>query len=222
MSKTTSRRKVLKIAAGGGIAAGLGLTMRPGNETSAAAQNFGSQAHHGHGPRHKRVRGPFASATVAFGQWAANPEAPLDRHPNLAPLDRNGHLLIPDEVTIEAGGVVQFLVAGAHQIAIYDHGTRPDDINTNLLIPPFPGGPPILIDDPRKRIYRGLNFVTLPILSVPPPLLPPPASPQFLTDRLEVVQFPKPGNYLVICTIVFHFMPAPGEFEMYGYVRVHP
>jgi hypothetical protein len=59
-----------------------------------------------------------------------------------------------------------------------------------------------------------------PLLSRPPAPLPPPASPQYLTDRVEAVQFPEPGNYLVICTIVFHFMPAPGEFEMFGYVKV--
>jgi hypothetical protein len=39
---------------------------------------------------------------------------------------------------------------------------------------------------------------------------------------VEAVLFPNPGNYLVICTIVFHFMPMPGEFEMYGRVRVVP
>jgi plastocyanin len=221
MSKSTSRRNLLKIAAGGGIAAGLGMSMKSGSEAKPTPQS-GEHGNHGHKPN--RIRGPLSSATVSFGAWAADPEDPLDRNPNLAPLDRNVHLLIPDEVTIQAGGVVQFIVQGAHQIAVYDHGTRPDDIGTtaDFLVPPAAGGPAILINDPRKRIYRGLDFSTLPTLGIPPAFAPPPASPQFLTDRVEAVLFPNPGNYLVICTIVFHFMPMPGEFEMYGRVRVVP
>ena len=218
MSKATSRRNLLKIAAGGGIAAGLGMSMKPASEAKPTEQ----WGHGGHEKKHRRVRGPLSNATVNFGVWAADPLEPLDRSPNLAPLNRNVHLLVPDEVTIQSEGVVSFIVQGAHQIAIYDHGTRPDDIRTTpeYLVPPAAGGPPILINDPRKRIYRGLDFSTLPLLGLPPTAAPPPASPQFLTDRVEAVQFPRPGNYLVICTIVFHFMPAPGEFEMYGYVRV--
>jgi len=220
MSKTTSRRNLLKIAAGGGIAAGLGMSMKSASEAKPIAQWGPQWGHGGHGKKHRRVRGALSTATVTFGAWAADIEEPLDRSPNLAPLNRNVHLLIPDEVTIQSEGVVNFIVQGAHQIAIYDHGTRPDDIDTTLLVPPAAGGPPILINDPKNRIYRGVDFSTLPNYSVPPPALPPPASPQFVTDRVEAVQFPRPGNYLVICTIVFHFMPAPGEFEMFGYVRV--
>ena len=225
MSKTTSRRSLLKIAAGGGIAAGLGMSMKAGSEAKPIPQ-WGPQWGHGsHHKKPKRRRGPLSTATVTFGAWAAEIEEPLDRSPNLAPLDRNVHLLIPDEVTIQSDGVVNFIVQGAHQIAIYDHGTRPDDIDTTLLVRPAavpPAVPPFLIDDPKNRVYRGVDFSTLPLYSVPPPALPPPASPQFVTDRVEAVQFPRPGNYLVICTIVFHFMPAPGEFEMFGYVRVVP
>jgi hypothetical protein len=223
MSKSTSRRNLLKIAAGGGIAAGLGMSMKSGSEAKPAPQ-WGWGEHGSHGRKPNRIRGPLSSATVSFGVWAADPDEPLDRSPNLAPLDRNVHMLVPDEVTIQAGGVVQFIVQGAHQIAIYDHGTRPDDIRTTpeYLVSPAAGGPPILINDPRKRVYRGLDFSTLPQLSIPPTPAPPPASPQFLTDRVEAVLFPNPGNYLVICAIVFHFMPMPGEFEMYGRVRVVP
>jgi hypothetical protein len=175
------------------------------------------------------LSGPLASATVSFGLWAADPDAatPLDRHPNRGPLDRNEHMLVPDEVTVQAGGVVNFIIGGAHQIVIYDHGTRPEDIRTSaaFLISPAAGGPPILINDPRKRIYRGQDPTAQPTLRIPPAPAPPPPSPPsppFIIDRVEVVQFPKPGTYLVICGIVFHFTPAPGVFEMFGYVRVLP
>ena len=42
-----------------------------------------------------------------------------------------------------------------------------------------------------------------------------------MQDRVEVVRFPQPGRYLVICGVLPHFFdPATGEFIMYGYVRV--
>ena len=83
----------------------------------------------------------------------------------------------------------------------YDKRTRLSDINTSLLVAPTgPGNiPPILINDPNNRIYRGLD----------PSLLP--------QDRVEVVQFDEPGLYLVICGVLPHFREG-----MYGFVRVLP
>ena len=209
MSKT-SRRNLLKVAAGGGVGAGLGWALAEAGGTPVAA----SEAAGAH--QHSPVSGPLATAFVSFGQWPTDP--PLDRHPNLAPLDRNGHQVIPNEVTIKAGGTVNFIIAGAHQIIVYDDGIEPGQINTGALVPPAGGGPPVLINDPRGRLYRGLDPSVLPHLSIPPPALPPPASPQFLTDRVEVVHFPNPGKFLVICGIVFHF----ANDDMYGWVRVLP
>jgi hypothetical protein len=120
-------------------------------------------------------------------------------------------------VTIQAGGSVNFIIAGAHQIIVYGHRTQPEDIDTSQLVPPAAGGAPILIDDPKNRIYRGLDFSTLPLLSIPPDP-PAPLTPPFLMDRVEVVNFPKPGTYLVICGIVFHFV----NDGMFGFVRVVP
>ncbi|MCI0621807.1 MAG: twin-arginine translocation signal domain-containing protein, partial [Acidobacteria bacterium] len=104
--------------------------------------------------QHRPLSGPLASATVSFGQWSA---APLDRFPNVsAPVVRNQHQLIPNEVTIKAGGAVNFIVAGFHNIIVYDDGTQPTDINVNSTVPPTAGGPP-LINDTNNRIYRGLD-----------------------------------------------------------------
>jgi hypothetical protein len=212
MSKTT-RRNVLKAVAGGGLAAGVGLALKPGSAPGAATPSPEERGH-----RHSRINGPLASATVSFGQWPTDP--PLDRSPNLSPLNRNVHQLVPNEVTIQAGGSVNFIIAGAHQVIVYGNRTQPEDIDTSLLVPPAaapPGSPPILINDPKNRIYRGLDFSTLPLLSIPPN--PPNAlTPPFLMDRVEVVNFPKPGIYLVICGVVFHFV----NDEMFGYVRVLP
>ena len=45
------------------------------------------------------------------------------------------------------------------------------------------------------------------------PVPPAPVSP--LRDRVEVIHFPNPGLYLVICGVLPHF-----EEGMYGWVRV--
>ncbi|HEX4946342.1 MAG TPA: twin-arginine translocation signal domain-containing protein [Blastocatellia bacterium] len=188
MSKTT-RRSLLKGATASSVAVGLSLTAKP----NAATAGIDTDKEHQHTP----VNGPMANATVSFGQWSTDP--PLDRFPNLgAPAKPNGHQLIPHEVTIKAGGTVNFIIAGFHHILVYDDGTQPTDINADLLVPG--STPPGLIDDPNNRIYRGLD---------------PRAFPQ---DRVEVVQFPKRGRYLVICGVRPHFV----NDEMYGWVRVLP
>jgi len=205
----TSRRNLLKAAAAGGLSvAGIGMALKPGATTKAAGA-------HSHEP----VDGPFATATVTFGSWPTDP--PLDRNrDNPSPLGRNVHQLIPNEVSIQAGGTVSFIIGGAHQVVVYDNGIKPENIGTtpDFLVSPASGGAAILINDPRHRIYRGLDFTTLPILGIPPAPAPPPASPPFLTDRVEVVHFSKPGRYLVICGIVFHFV----NDKMFGYVNVLP
>jgi plastocyanin len=142
------------------------------------------------------IDGPRSNATVSFGAWMTSPS--LDRFPNSSPPPTNHHELIPNEVTIKAGGSVNFILGGFHNVAIYDDGTQPTDINTGILVAPTNGGPP-LIADPANRIYRGLDPSMQPV------------------DRVEVVHFPEPGRYLVICAVLPHFNQA-----MYGYVRVLP
>jgi plastocyanin len=138
------------------------------------------------------------SATVSFGAWKTSPA--LDRFPNSSPtMTANLFALSPKRVTIKTGGTVNFIISGFHQVIVYDRRTKLSDINTNLRIAPTgPGGfPPILIDDPNNRIYRGLD----------PSLLP--------QDRVEVVHFDEPGLYLVICGVLPHFQQG-----QWGYVRV--
>jgi plastocyanin len=160
---------------------------------------------------HRALTGPLASATVSFGGWPVGTVAvPLDRTVTpLAPVARNVHALLPQEVTIKEGGTVNFILAGFHQVVVYAPGTKPGDINTTLLLP-IPGAPAAvgLINDPENRIYRGLD----PRLLSPAP----PASPNLLSqDRSEVVGFATRGTYLVICAVNVHF--ADG---MFGWVRV--
>lgn len=153
------------------------------------------------GHQHAAVAGPLANATVSFGQWAASAAAPLDRFPNFsAPVRPNGHQLIPHEVTIKAGGTVNFVIAGFHLVLVYDDGTEPGDIDTSLTIPPTNQPAPPLINDPDRRIYRGLD---------------PSLQPQ---DRVEVVQFHESGRYLAMCGVLPHF----ANDGMYGFVVVLP
>jgi hypothetical protein len=147
----------------------------------------------GQGHSHQRVDDPNANATVSFGHWQQ-----FDRFPNNNDRTRNGHQLIPYAAKIKAGGTVNFIIAGFHQVIVYDNGTKPEDVNATLTVPvTAPPGPP-LINDPTSRIYRGLD---------------PSLNPQ---DRVEVVHFPNKGVYLVICGVQPHFV----NDQVYGFVRV--
>ena len=149
-------------------------------------------------PSAMAIDGPLANATVSFGQWQTDP--PLDRFPNSSPRLRNEHQLIPNEVIIKAGGAVNFILGGFHQILVYDDGTQPGDfdaVNTPT-ISPTAQQMPLLINEDTNRIYRGLD---------------PSLQPQ---DRVEVVFFPNPGTYLVICAVHPHFF----NDGMFGFVKV--
>jgi hypothetical protein len=236
VTKTTSRRNLIKAAAVGSVAAGLGLKSHAATRAEGAAQNPNDHEHH-LGP----VDGPYASATVSFGAFPADPDNIMDRSPNRSPNNRNVHLLIPHEVTIKEGGTVNFLITGFHWLAIYDDGTLPSDITVDYV-----NASGFLIDDPNRRIYRGLNPGSLNLLTPDQPNLVAPFAPvvlqaipanpgatppttgtlaQYLLgvrDRTEVVAFPKRGRYLAICLVRPHFSPAPGQFDMFGHIKVIP
>jgi plastocyanin len=164
-------------------------------------------AHEHEDHQHEEATGPLASATVSFGQWQTTP--PFDRFPNINNRNRNQHQLIPYEVTIRAGGSVNFIIAGFHHIVVYGNGTRPEDINVASTIVPSVGMPdPLLINDPVNRVYRGLD---------PSVFRPASGVGYVIQDRVEVVHFHEPGLYLVICGVLVHFNDG-----MIGYVRVLP
>ncbi len=80
------------------------------------------------------IKGPLSNATVSFGSWMTSP--PLDRFPNASPRQANHHELIPQVARIKAGGTVNFIIAGFHQVIVYDDGTHPGDIDTSLTVAP--------------------------------------------------------------------------------------
>ena len=150
-------------------------------------------------PVARALEGRLANATVSFGAWHTEP--PVDRFPDVSPPPGNRHQLIPAHVIIPAGGTINFIISGLHQVIVYDDGTRPKDIDVEKTTTTTgtPAGVP-LIDDPANRLYRG-----------PDPSLYP-------FDRVEVVSFPKAGVYLVICGVLPHFV----EDDMFGFVTVLP
>ena len=208
MAKTT-RRNLLKVAAAGGVSAALGVAIK--TETRAQQSSDVPEDAQSHGNHDRPISGPLAQATVSFGQYPA--DSTVDRMKVANPGNRNVHQLIPNEVKIQAGGTVDFIIEGFHQVVVYDNGTQPGDINV-ALAPPAPLA--ALIDDPNHRIYRGLSPAGVPANFFGPgvPAAAIAAPPQ---DRIEAVNFPKPGTYLVICAVRGHFVDG-----MFGFVRVLP
>ena len=181
------RLRLSILCAAAGLAVGLGTYLVLANNQHAHKMSVSAAS---------ADNGPLSNATVSFGSWMT----PLDRFTVPPPPSANHHELIPQIATIKAGGTVNFIISGLHNVIVYDNGTQPGDIDTSLLTPPAPPLPR-LIDDPDGRIYRGPD---------PRALLP-------TLDRVEVVHFANPGTYLVICGVLPHFNQG-----MFGFVTVLP
>jgi hypothetical protein len=91
------------------------------------------------------------------------------------------HVMLPNDVEINQGGVAHFLVAGFHQPSVYKPGTKPEDI-----VVPTTG---TSINDPNNRFYLGI-----PPAGGPPPSTAPTPTPadtrSNAQNRAESVGFP--------------------------------
>ena len=123
------------------------------------------------------------SVTVSFGA-GLNTTGPANHH------------ILPNVIKVKSGGVVNFVVAGFHQVFVYNPGTTPKDI-----VVPASG---TFINDLTNIYYQGLS----PAGSPPPGL----ANTQ---NRVESVFFDQPGKYLVICNVTSHFRNG-----MFSFVKV--
>lgn len=142
--------------------------------------------------------GLFGSPSVSFGAWLADRDEPTDRFMDDPPMGGgNVDQVIPKVVMIKRGGAVNFNIAGLHNLTVYDDGKKPEDVVQGVPLPGRAGG---IIDDPNGRIFWGQD----------------PNRDDVPRDRVEVVKFPKPGLYLVICAVVNHF----NREDMWGYVKV--
>jgi len=123
------------------------------------------------------------SVTVAFGT-------------GLNTAGAANHHVLPEIIRIKSGGVVNFAVAGFHQIFVYQPGTTAADIHV-----PDTG---TFINDLANLYYTGLS-----------PVGPPPTGLSNAQNRVESVSFSEPGTYLVICNVRSHFLNG-----MIAYVEV--
>jgi hypothetical protein len=112
------------------------------------------------------------------------------------------HHVLPQTIHVKAGGVVNFAVAGFHQIFVYQPGRGPEDI-----VVPAAG---TFINDTTGLYYEGI----LPA-GGPPPGIPATLNRSNAENRMESVSFFEPGTYLVICNVRRHFLDG-----MYAIVEV--
>jgi plastocyanin len=132
-------------------------------------------------------RNKRTSVTVAFGT-------------GLNTAGAANHHVLPTTIDVKAGGVVNFVVAGFHQIFVYLPGTTPGDI----VVPAFP--PNLFINDFANLYYMGINPANAANPTGANPATP--ANPAILSNlqnRVEPVAFQEPGLYLVICNVTPHF-----------------
>jgi hypothetical protein len=143
-------------------------------------------------------------ATMRFGRPDMNGFSQMS--PNALQHTQGGHAVdrvFPGTVVIRAGETVAFESFPVHQIAVYAPGTAPGDIRTDAehladAVTPWGVFPDVLIDDPTNRL------AVSPISFEPMTWSPAPGT------------FAKPGRYLVLCTLVWHYV----ETRMYGWVEV--
>lgn len=152
-----------------------------------------------------------SSVTASFGRGL---------NTALPPGNPVNHAVLPKRIEVKVGGVVDFGVAGFHDIVIFKPGTTLEDLNDGtgqlplfppvFVIPPdptvaLPAGSAFLAD---SIYYRGINPAGGPLAT------PNVASPSNATNRSEPVTFSEPGTYLVICNVRPHLLDG-----MYAYVR---
>ena len=135
------------------------------------------------------------SATVSFGAGLNTAQ----------PGNAANHHVLPNTIEIKAGGVVNFAVAGFHQIVVYQPGIEREDI----VLPAFP--PNLFVNDKLASAY----YVGINPDDQNPGTPPTPAVRYNGENRIESVSFSQPGVYLVICNVTPHLRDG-----MYAYVKV--
>ena len=159
-------------------------TLRALSAVAVAAVVFFQASDRARADDHDHSGGRSVSVTVSFGAGLNTAQ----------PGNAANHHVLPRTISIKTGGVVNFAVAGFHQIFIYQPGKEADDVVPNA------SPTALFIDDLSDLYYRGI----LPA-GGPPPGIPVTTNPSNAVNRLESVSFSKPGRYLVICNVAPHF-----------------
>jgi hypothetical protein len=185
------------------LAAGLAVPIVGASADKAS----GEQDHGGHGGGDGAEHRKAKTVVVNFGHWGPTVENPFDRFSinGSDPSDRtrNVHQITPNPIKVHVGDTVSFLISGLHNPQIFGPGTLPGDIDVNNVV-----GAPAIINDPRNRVFRGLDPRVLNAATT-------------IQDRAESVSAPNvPGRYLVICGVKVHFVDAAGNFIMFAFMDV--
>ena len=134
------------------------------------------------------------SVTVAFGAGLNTAQ----------PGNAANHHILPHEIKLRKGGVVNFVVAGFHQVVVY----RPGVTQAGIALPP---ASTLFINfDLPNALYVGIAPA-----GGPPPATPATSNPSNAGNRVESVSFVDAGDYLVICNVRPHFVDG-----MWAIVRV--
>jgi plastocyanin len=125
------------------------------------------------------------SVTVSFGAGLNTAQ----------PGNAANHHVLPSQIRVRKGGVVNFVVGGFHQLIVYKPGvTQP-----GVALPP--AGTLFINFDLPNALYVGIAPA-----GGPPPGTAATANPSNAGNRVESVSFAEPGDYLVICNVRPHFV----------------
>jgi plastocyanin len=153
-----------------------------------------------------------SQATASFGRGlnTAQPGNPVN------------HAVLPRVIKIKAGGVVDFAVAGFHDVIVFKPGFSLEQLVQAgggeypstpplFVIPPDPAAPlPAAISFLADSIYyRGINPAGGPLATAVT------GNPVNGSNRTEPVAFLERGLYLVICNVRPHLLDG-----MHAYVKV--
>jgi plastocyanin len=128
-----------------------------------------------------------SSVTVSFGVGLNTAQ----------PGNSVNHHVLPSLIKVKTGGVVNFVVAGFHQIIVFQPG-----VVTGQIVVPATG---LFIFEPSPPTSLPTLYVGLRTAGGPPPGTPATAEPANASNRVESVSFPAAGDYLVICNVVPHY-----------------
>ena len=137
---------------------------------------------------HEHVDNALASVTVSFGAGLNTAQ----------PGNAANHHILPREIKVNKAGVVNFVVAGFHQIIVFAPGV----VLGQIVVPPaglflYESAPPSALP---------VHYLGIRTTGGPPPGIAPTSNPSNAPNRVESVSFANPGSYLVICNVRTHFI----------------